>query len=225
MLGSVNWNQAIALIVILLISIDFHEFAHATVAYALGDDTPARNGQLSLNPFVHMDQVGILLLFITSIFGYPFTYGRTFIQPSKLKFGPQRGGAIVAIAGPLTNLLLAIIVAVILRLNQNGGCGLPSQYTYYLALGLYVNLALFIFNLIPIPPLDGFNIISAFLTTRQLYSLSPFIQYAPILILVIVIFPGLLNQIFVADYDIGIKLYPNILFWLSNGPNVTGRFC
>src|SRR5947209_6037980 len=99
---SIDFHQAIQFIIILLISIDLHELAHAVTADRLGDSTPSRNGQLSLNPFVHMDQFGVLLLVVTSLFGTPLTWGRTFVQPQNLKFGPQRGAALVALAGPLT---------------------------------------------------------------------------------------------------------------------------
>jgi Zn-dependent protease len=81
---SIDIHQAIQFIVILLISIDVHELAHAVTAYSLGDQTPKRNGQLSLNPFVHMDQAGVLILVISSLLGFPLAWGRTFIQPQSL---------------------------------------------------------------------------------------------------------------------------------------------
>lgn len=185
----IDFTTAIQFIVILLISIDLHELAHALTANALGDPTPARNGQLSLNPFVHMDQFGILLLVITSLIGTPFTWGRTFVQPQNLKFGPQRGGAIVALAGPLTNLAVAVVLGTVLRLSFGGTISLPSNYTTFISYGFYINLVLFAINLIPIPPLDGFSIVSGLLTARQLYSLQPLIQYGPLILLLVFIIP------------------------------------
>src|SRR5437588_4758088 len=104
------------MIIILLISIDIHELAHAIMADRLGDSTPRRTGELSLNPFTHMDQFGIILLLITSISTFGFTYGRTHVTPTNFKFGSQRGGAIVAIVGPLSNLALAAITAIVLTM-------------------------------------------------------------------------------------------------------------
>jgi Zn-dependent protease len=195
---SVDFNQAIQLIIILLISIDLHEFAHSVVADQLGDPTPRRNGQISLNPLVHMDQIGVLVLVISSLAGIAFAWGRTFVQPQNLKFGPQRGGAIVSAAGPLTNLLVAVIVAVILRFAESSGCINPGGHNLFGAtfdnvsvaefftLAVRVNLALFVINLIPLPPLDGFTIVSGFLTPRQLYSLAPIIQYGPMILFLLV---------------------------------------
>jgi Zn-dependent protease len=110
MFGPIDIQRAIDMIIILLISIDVHELAHAVVADRLGDQTPRRMGELSLNPLVHMDQVGIMLLLLTSISSFGFTYGRTHVTPSNLRFGPQRGNALVAIAGPVSNLILAALL-------------------------------------------------------------------------------------------------------------------
>jgi Zn-dependent protease len=199
MLPNIDVNLALQFIAILLVSIDLHELAHGWVADWLGDLTPRRNGQLSLNPFVHMDQFGILLLVVTSFLGYPFTWGRTFVQPQNLRFGPQRGGAIVAAAGPLTNLALAAVLGVIVRIIlpaacQSSGCigGLnitELDVASFLVYACYVNLILFALNLLPIPPLDGFSIVAGFLTPRQMYALAPYRQYAPLILLLIFFIP------------------------------------
>src|SRR5579872_321468 len=122
--GSIDLHRAIFIGIILLISIDIHELAHAIVADRLGDNTPRRMGELSLNPFTHMDQVGILLLIVTSLGFLGFTYGRTHVTPTNLKFGPQRGNAIVAIAGPLSNLLLGVIFGFVYTESVNGALNL-----------------------------------------------------------------------------------------------------
>src|SRR5205807_3994250 len=140
-------------------SIDIHELAHAVVADRLGDPTPRRMGELSLNPFVHMDQVGIILLVLTSISSFGFTYGRTHVTPTNLKFGPQRGNAIVAIAGPLSNLALAGIIGLVFTLTSNGVLHLSYDVLDFLFLALALNVILFVINLIPIPPLDGFSVL------------------------------------------------------------------
>jgi Zn-dependent protease len=187
LLGPIDLNHALALIVILLISIDIHELAHAVVADRLGDATPRRMGELSLNPLVHMDQVGIMLLLLTAISNFAFTYGRTHVNPTNLKFGPQRGGALVAIVGPLSNLALAIIVGLVLRLDVYGVISLPNNVGNFLVDAMFINVVLFVINLIPIPPLDGFSVLAGFLSARQMYSLAPLQQWGPLVILLVFI--------------------------------------
>lgn len=173
------------MIIILLIAIDVHELAHAIVADRLGDPTPRRMGELSLNPFVHMDQIGVILLLLTSISPFGFTYGRTHVSPGNLKFGPQRGNAIVAIVGPLSNLALAALAAVPLTLTASGTIETNTQVQYFLELAMVLNVLLFVINLIPIPPLDGFTVLGGFLTARQMYSLAPLQQWGPLIILIL----------------------------------------
>lgn len=183
------------MIVIILISIDIHELAHAIVADRLGDDTPRRMGEVSLNPFVHMDQVGLMLLVLTSLGSFAFTYGRTHVTPSNLRFGPQRGNAIVAVAGPLSNLAVAAILGIVLSAYQAGQLSfMDITVADFLLLAMVLNILLFVINLIPIPPLDGFTVLGGFLTARQMYSLAPLQQWGPLIILVL----------FIADPQIGI---------------------
>lgn len=188
--GSIDLTRAFEIIVILLISIDIHELAHAIVADRLGDPTPRRLGEISLNPFVHMDQVGILLLLFTSISQYGFTYGRTHITPTNLKFGPQRGNALVAIAGPLSNLALGAVIGIALAAYLRNNPTL-DQNAYnvanFLLLALSLNVLLFVFNLLPIPPLDGFSVLGGFLSARQMYALAPLQQWGPMVILILFI--------------------------------------
>jgi Zn-dependent protease len=180
-------QRAIWMIIILLISIDVHELAHAIAADRLGDDTPRRLGEISLNPFTHMDQVGVVLLLLTSISNYGFTYGRTHVTPSNLKYGPQRGHAIVAVVGPLSNVVLAGLAAVVLRFHLGDPNNIGDQMTNFLWLAIQLNILLFLFNLLPIPPLDGFTIVGGFLTARQLYQIAPLVQYGPLIILLLFI--------------------------------------
>lgn len=210
-LGPIDIHRAIEIIVILLIAIDVHELAHAIVADRLGDGTPRRMGELSLNPLVHMDQAGIMLLLLTSIASFGFTYGRTHVTPTNLRFGPQRGNAIVAIAGPVSNLGLAALIAVVLKLADNGTINLSIDWLNFLLLAMALNLLLFVINLIPIPPLDGFSVLGGFLSARQMYSLAPLQQWGPIIIvLVFILNPGdiLGNTVSPAIESIGHALAP-----------------
>src|SRR5919202_6900408 len=138
--GPIDWERAIYMIIIMLIAIDVHELAHAVVADRLGDPTPRRMGELSLNPFVHMDQIGVILLLLTSISAFGFTYGRTHVSPGNLKFGPQRGNAIVAIVGPLSNLALAALAAVPLTLTASGTIETNAQVQHFLELAMVLNV-------------------------------------------------------------------------------------
>ena len=201
MFGNIDLNTALQIIVILLASVTLHEFAHAVAADRLGDPTPRRNGQLSLNPAVHMEPIGMLFMVLAALNSFLFAWGRTFINPQNLRWGPQRGGAVVAAAGPVTNLLLSIVLALTLKIvlatSPSTGAPLPflgeslPSHTFYVAhfleFAVEANLFLFLFNLIPIPPLDGFSIVSGFLTPRQLYTVAPLVQYAPIVFLVFVL--------------------------------------
>jgi Zn-dependent protease len=183
--GAIDLTHAIEMIIILLISIDVHELAHAIVADRLGDPTPRRMGELSLNPFVHMDQVGLVLLLLTSIANYGFTYGRTHVTPTNLKFGPQRGNAVVAIAGPISNLLLAAILGLVLAAMVYGTIHTTIVVENFVYLALTLNVLLFVINLLPVPPLDGFSVLGGFLSARQMYALAPFQQWGPMVILLL----------------------------------------
>lgn len=215
-LGPIDLQRAIEMIIILLIAIDVHELAHAIVADRLGDNTPRRSGELSLNPFVHMDQVGIMLLLLTSLAQFGFTYGRTHVNPANLKFGPQRGNAIVAVAGPLSNLALAALLAIPLTLYSAGNLNLSANALNFILLAVELNVLLFVLNLLPIPPLDGFSVLGGFLTARQMYSLAPVQQWGPLVLLLLfiadpqihvignIIYPVMSHVVSVLCYNCGI---------------------
>jgi Zn-dependent protease len=136
-----------------------HEFMHAWAAFRLGDDTAREQGRLSLNPLRHIDPLGFLFLVVAG-FGWakPVQFNR-----EKLK-RPRRDEALIALAGPFSNLLLAVLASVALRLlalavpgMAEGGAGriLFNLFMYL----IYINYGLFVFNLIPIPPLDGSHLV------------------------------------------------------------------
>jgi len=138
-----------------------HEYAHARMAYALGDATAAREGRLTLDPLKHIDPLGFLFLAIAG-FGWakPVRFSRESLRE------PRRDEALIAVAGPLSNLALAILVSVFLRLAllvfpqfQIEGGSLGRLAFNILVYSVYVNYGLFLFNLIPIPPLDGSHLL------------------------------------------------------------------
>ena len=168
----------------LLISITIHEFAHARTSYALGDPTPKMTGRLSLNPLNHLDPLGLLMLWF-----FRFGWAKP-VQINPFYYEDRKKGTIlVSIAGPLSNLLLAFITLIILKLGIFSGLPLSFLYTLYM-----YNLILAVFNLIPIPPLDGSKILMGLLPGRQAYEFSKLENYGPI-ILILFIYLGLLDTI------------------------------
>ena len=148
----------------ILIAITFHEFAHAFAADKLGDDTPRNQGRLTLNPFAHIDPVGFALLIVAG-----FGWGKPVqINPSRFKrnISMSKGEAIVSFAGPLTNFLLAIITAIFMALmfKYNWFANVQGKAYWLIVIFLLevvlINVSLGVFNLIPLPPLDGSKIIS-----------------------------------------------------------------
>jgi Zn-dependent protease len=174
-------------IVILLVAITWHELAHALTAQYLGDDTPRRTGHISLNPFRHMDQYGIVLLFLSAFAGFGFAYGFTPVNERNLRPNPKLGGGIVAVVGPISNLILAGLIAIPLRFTLFDFSAQTELYNF-LQRALVLNIFLAVFNIIPIPPLDGWRVLQTFLTPRQLYDLRAVEQYGPLLLFVIFIF-------------------------------------
>lgn len=155
----------------ILIAITFHEYAHAFVADKLGDDTPRRQGRLTLNPLKHIDIYGmILLLFVGFGWGKPVE-----INPNNFKrtISIKKGNALVSLAGPIMNFLLAIIFSIILALYLRFGFifAITNPVGHTLALIIRyiisINVGLGVFNLIPLPPLDGSKILVALLPEKS----------------------------------------------------------
>ena len=143
------------LIVALLLSITVHEFAHAWVATALGDPTPRRLGRLSLNPLVHLDPLGTVLMLMAVLGGFGIGWGKPVpVNPYNLRTRPLAGMGIVAFAGPASNILLAGLAGMLLR-----AFGGPEWVVSLLSAVVFVNLGLAIFNLLPVYPLDGYRIV------------------------------------------------------------------
>ncbi len=177
-------------LLLLVLSIALHEFAHAWAADRLGDATPRRQGRLTLNPLAHFDPLGFLMLVLMAFGLAPFAWGKpVMVNPYYLK-GGRRGFAWVALAGPASNLLQAALWALPLRLQQVGVLDLPRGLLLLCAAGAAYNIALAAFNLLPIPPLDGFNILSGFAPAHWLPTLEPLRQYGGVLLLVLILMGG-----------------------------------
>jgi Zn-dependent protease len=186
-------------IVPILIAITFHEAAHAYAAWKLGDDTAHRMGRVTFNPFKHVDPFGTVLLpallFLTKA---PFLFG--WAKPVPVAFGrlgsPRRDMALVALAGPLTNVMLAFVSAVLLRIVPL----LPEAIAPWLVQTLYqsilLNLILAIFNMMPIPPLDGGRVVTSILPNVLAKPFARLERYGFIILLgIIFLLPMLGRQI------------------------------
>jgi len=153
--------EIVAFLLSLLIAIDVHEFAHAWMANELGDPTARYQGRLSLNPLVHLDPMGTMMMLFSVIYGFGIGWGKPVpVDPRYLRQGPRVGMGMVAAAGPLSNLVLAAIVAVPIRL------GLPLSWPLItlLLIVISVNIGIALFNLLPVPPLDGASILQGILS-------------------------------------------------------------
>ncbi len=191
---------AIVVGIMLLVGLPVHEFSHALTAYRLGDGTAKLFGRLTLNPIAHFDPVGGSLLALTFIgsaaTGTPIGFGwakPTPVNPMNLE-GGRRGEALVAAAGPISNLILAAAAAIPLRyLNANIELRFQVELLWQiLVLFVQINLLLMIFNLIPIPPLDGSKVMFAFMDRRTEYQVRPFLEQYGFIILIALLFlpPG-----------------------------------
>jgi Zn-dependent protease len=182
-----------------VIGTTIHEFMHAYSALILGDTTAQRQGRITLNPVAHFDPVGFFMMVLLAL-GIGFiAWGRPVpVNPYALRFG-RRGMAIVAFAGPLSNIALA---AALTPLYRFGGDLLPLEVQQVLYYMIVVNLLLFSFNLIPIPPLDGFNILVGILPNYWSVVLEPIRQYAlPILLGLVFFVPFLGSRILRVELD------------------------
>lgn len=172
-------------IITILIAFTVHEWSHAAVALWFGDDTAKREGRLSINPVEHVDIFGLLMIIIVG-FGWAKP---TPVNRFKLR-NRKWGSIIVSLAGPLSNFLLAAIgVIIYVLIVSNGGMLYNNIFTDFLNIFIQLNIVLFVFNLIPLPPLDGYQILVEFLPLSAREKLQPVEQYSILILLVIALTP------------------------------------
>jgi Zn-dependent protease len=190
-----NIPTLIARVIVLLIAFTIHELAHAVTADYLGDPTPRRMGRLTLNPLKHLDPFGTLLLLLAG-FGWAKP---VMVNPMNMRGNPRTSMAIVAAAGPISNVIMALLAAIVFRLGLVDFSMFPPagnipSLSFILSEFIWINLILAFFNLIPVPPLDGSKILFAILPGELVYRLRPLEQYGfIILMLVVVFFPTVIN--------------------------------
>lgn len=179
-------------IISFLFAITVHEAAHGLAAYKLGDPTAKLDKRISLNPVRHIDLYGTVLVPLFLIFiGSPFIFGwakPVIFDPYNLK-NPRRDSAIISLAGPLTNIISAIIISVIFRFLFDPFSSIAFIYPLFQYL-ILINLVLGIFNLIPVHPLDGGKILVGFLPRENALEVDRFLKRYGLLILIFMIFPS-----------------------------------
>jgi len=195
----IDFNPArfIGVMLAFIIGSTIHEFMHAYTAWRLGDDTARRMGRVSLNPVVHFDPLGFFLFLMLALGIGFFAYAKPVqVNPAALR-GGRMGMALVAVAGPVSNLVLGAVVSLPLRF---AGANLPAPVLDVWNEFIWINFLLFAFNLVPFPPLDGFNVLMGLVSNRWYLLMQPLYRYgfAPLLVLLMLplVIPALRIDLF-----------------------------
>jgi len=182
-----------------LFAITVHEVAHGWVAKQLGDPTAMMLGRLTLNPLKHIDPVGTILVPLILIMagGVIFGWAKPVPVTAENLHHPKRDMALVAVAGPTANLIMAILWALIMKLAlmlPGGMMGLALPLTYMAGSGITINILLMVLNLLPVPPLDGSRVVAGFLPDPLAWKFSRIEQYGLIILLILMV-TGILGKI------------------------------
>lgn len=173
-------NAFFGFVIAIVLGITVHEFMHAYTAHRLGDDTARLLGRMTLSPLAHFDIFGTLLLVLAG-----FGYGKP-VPVNEARLRGAFASSLVSLAGPLSNFAIAAVCAIPLRLGTAEVLG--PNYVEVLFYVVLFNCVLGIFNLIPIPPLDGANVVLGLLPPKQQWELRPYLQYGPFLLLALLWF-------------------------------------
>lgn len=193
-----------AVVTALLVGIAFHEFSHAFIASRLGDNTARRMGRVTLNPVRHLDPAGTIMLMVGG-----FGWGKPVpVNPHRLRNGPEAGRAMVAAAGPLSNVLLAVIASLPMHLglvdwrspflvpSSVSAWGVGDYLGLYLGSIIVFNVVLAVFNLLPLAPLDGFAVAVGLLPRDLSRSVASLEKYGPGILMLLIVLPMVMGGSF-----------------------------
>lgn len=204
-------SYLLSVAVVVFLCTPVHEFAHAISAVKLGDPTPKYMGRTTLNPFAHIDNFGALLILL---FGFGWAKP---VQVNSLNFkNPKTGMALTALAGPVSNVLVALVFKILFSTLMTLGIfshGFGIYFLLFLRYVIQINISLAVFNLIPIPPLDGSKLLAAILPDRIYYSLMQYERYFSFILLFLLVTDVLdypINFLYNAVYS----LLDLITFWI-----------
>ena len=185
-LNNLDWSvitNVLLSVIPALICITLHELSHGFVAYKLGDDTAKRMGRLTLNPIKHIDPIGLLMMVL-----FKFGWAKPVPVDMRKFKNPKRGMALTALAGPVSNLLIAVVALALygaLYPFLDGGAigGYVLQMVYLTA---YISIALAVLNIIPIPPLDGSKVLFSFLSDKSYVKLMRYERYGMLILILLI---------------------------------------
>lgn len=198
-------ERAIYLLPGLILSLTIHEYAHARVAYHFGDSTAKQMGRLNLNPLSHLDLIGSLMLLFAG-FGWAKPVP---VNPMNLA-NPKRDMVWVSLAGPLSNMILAATIAILIKIMIFTNVPINQDLTYIIIMTFQINLVLAMFNLIPIQPLDGSKIVLGLLPYNKAVKFEEATRHGPMILMGIMVFGSVFN---ISPFSLIID--PWVKFWTS----------
>ena len=208
--------EIIVVLIVILLSMTIHEAMHAFMGYVLGDNTAKEEGRLTLNPIRHIDPVMTILLPLIMVILHAPVFGGAKpvpFNPNRVRFGDW-GAALVALSGPITNLIIAFIafgVGVFSGVINNAGAAQPTIFGLIISTAVSVNLGFFVFNMLPIPPLDGSRILYAVAPDGIRGVMQKIEQNGILLVMIIVVlFSDVIGQVMSGCIQAILRVFMNI---------------